>query len=62
MGPQFDIDFRYSQILNVIFISMMYSSGLPILYAAVLINFIILYWIDKLFSKNLFFIILDFNF
>lgn len=50
-GPDFLIDFRYSQILTVIFICFLYGAGLPLLYYSTVLNLIIIYWLDKFFCK-----------
>ncbi|KRX00706.1 hypothetical protein PPERSA_00933 [Pseudocohnilembus persalinus] len=47
-GPEFMIDLRYSQILNVIFIGMVYSAGLPLLYFCVFLHLFLLFWFDKI--------------
>ena len=47
LGPVFDIGSRYSQILTTIFVTLVYSSGMPILYVCCFLFFIITYWIDK---------------
>ena len=52
MGPQFEIDIRYSQILTTIFVSLIYSSGMPALYFSVLMYLIFNYVIDKYLRKN----------
>ena len=46
-GPEFILQLRYAQILSQIFITMTFSSGIPILYLITLISFIISYWVDK---------------
>src|SRR5687768_7290285 len=48
-GPDFLIDFRYSQILTVVFICLLYGAGLPLLYFSTVINLMIIYWLDKYF-------------
>jgi hypothetical protein len=48
-GPDFMIDLRYSQILNVVFICLLYGSGLPLLFVSTFLNLIIIYWLDKFF-------------
>mmetsp|Transcript_9202 Transcript_9202/g.10359 ORF Transcript_9202/g.10359 Transcript_9202/m.10359 type:complete len:1049 (-) Transcript_9202:179-3325(-) len=48
-GPEFGLDFRYAQVLTLIFICMFYGSGLPLLYFFTFVQLIILYWIDKCF-------------
>lgn len=47
VGPEFLLGSRYAEILCTIFISLIYSSGMPILYASCFLYFIITYWIDK---------------
>lgn len=46
-GPDFDIATRYSQILNVVFSSMLYSGGIPLLNATCCATIFLLYWTDK---------------
>jgi len=46
-GPKFDMEFRYSSVLYVIWVTMTYSSGLPILYFVAVIYFFVTYWVDK---------------
>lgn len=47
LGPEFLIEYRYSQILNTLYICFMYSSGMPILYLVTALWFIITFGIDK---------------
>ena len=47
MGPEFLIEVRYSQILTFFFISMIYSSGIPVLNVISLFQFFLMYWVDK---------------
>ncbi|OMJ80852.1 hypothetical protein SteCoe_18802 [Stentor coeruleus] len=47
-GPDFDIATRYSQILNVVFSSMLYSGGIPLLNVTCCATMLVLYWIDKI--------------
>jgi hypothetical protein len=47
LGPQFDIGGRYSQILTTIFVVLIYSSGMPILYVCCFLFLFFTYWIDK---------------
>ena len=47
-GTDFLFEFRYSQVLTVVFVTFMYSSGLPILYPCAFLTFFISYWFDKL--------------
>lgn len=48
IGPIFDLDRRYSAILNVIYITLMFSTGLPFLYIIAFISFFLMYWVDKI--------------
>ncbi|KAL4505499.1 hypothetical protein ABPG72_002561 [Tetrahymena utriculariae] len=48
-GPEFMISFRYSQILGICFIGMLYSGGIPILYFVSFLHLTVLYWLDKIF-------------
>jgi len=47
LGPTFEIDYRYNSILTVVFVTMMYSGGLPVLYPIAALFFAITYWSDK---------------
>jgi len=47
IGPEFNIQIRLGQVMTIIFVTMTYSSGLPILYFVSLIVFIVFYWTDK---------------
>jgi len=48
-GPEFIIDFRYSQILTLTFVCFLYSGGMPFLYVTSFAQLIITYYFDKLF-------------
>lgn len=50
-GAMFLIEYRYSQILTTLFIIMMYSSGIPLLYIIAMVSFFVQYWFDKIFCK-----------
>eukprot|EP00743_Colponemidia_sp_Colp-15_P002280 GILK01002471.1.p1 GENE.GILK01002471.1~~GILK01002471.1.p1 ORF type:complete len:780 (-),score=110.70 GILK01002471.1:227-2566(-) len=45
--PRFEIATRYAQTLNTVFVSLLYSSGLPILIPLATICVFIAYWVDK---------------
>jgi hypothetical protein len=47
IGPDWLISDRYGQLLNVIFITFIFSSFMPILYWFAAANFVIVYWVDK---------------
>lgn len=46
-GPSYYIHYKYSTILNTIFVTMMFGFGLPYLFAVAMISFVILYFIEK---------------
>lgn len=46
-GPEFILQLRFAQVLSMIFVTMTYSSGLPILYLVAFLSLFISYWIDK---------------
>jgi hypothetical protein len=48
IGPEFDIGTRYSMILTTLFVTLVYSSGMPLLYVCCFFYFFMIYWIDKL--------------
>jgi hypothetical protein len=48
VGPHFDMDIRYSQLLTTIFITILFSPGLPILYVFLFLYVLITYWVDKI--------------
>ena len=48
-GPEFYIDYRYSQILTIIYICLMFSSGMPILYLVTFVHLSVMFWIDKIY-------------
>eukprot|EP00347_Sterkiella_histriomuscorum_P022647 403337690 len=48
-GGIFLLEYRYSQILSTLFIIMMYSSGIPVLYLIAFVSFFVQYWFDKIF-------------
>ena len=41
------LEYRYSNILSILAVIFMYSSGMPILYVFGVIYFLTTYWIDK---------------
>lgn len=47
-GPEFMIHFRYSTIMNTVFVCLMYGTALPILYPIALMSFVILYILERL--------------
>jgi hypothetical protein len=47
IGPEWELAARYGQILNVIFVTMMFSSVMPLLNFLAVANFIGIYCVDK---------------
>jgi len=47
IGPQFHLETRLSQIIELVWVTFMYSSGLPILIILTTFNFAVIYWLDK---------------
>jgi len=47
MGPEFQLDARLAQIVAITWVTFMYSPGLPILFLMAIVNFFIIYWVDK---------------
>ena len=48
IGPEFLIEFRYSQILTITFVCLFYSAGIPVLFISSFLNLLCLYWVDKI--------------
>ena len=48
LGPEFNISARYASILTTIFVTLMFSSGMPLLYACAFLFLFITYWVDKI--------------
>ena len=46
-GPEYLIHFRYSAILNTVFVTLMYGTALPMLFPIALFTFAVLYVIEK---------------
>lgn len=47
-GPTFFIHYKYSTILNIIFVTMMYGIGIPILFPVAALSILVLYSMEKL--------------
>ena len=47
MGPDFILDMRLAQIIALTWTTLMYSSGIPLLYLEAALCFGIMYWVDK---------------
>jgi len=46
-GNEIMMEFRYSNMITVIWITFLYSGGIPILYPVVCLFFFVTYWVDK---------------
>ena len=46
-GATFDIETRYAIMLNTLFVTMMFSAGLPVLIAFAAFNFLLTFVVDK---------------
>ena len=46
-GPEFLLQVRYAQLLCTVFVTVSFSSGLPILYAIAAVSLFGMYWTDK---------------
>ena len=49
-GPAYQIHFKYSGIMNVTFVTMMYGIGMPILFPIAAFSYFILYTQERLLS------------
>lgn len=45
-GPEYLVHFRYSMIMNITFITMMYGTALPILFPVAFISYVIIYLME----------------
>jgi len=47
-GPVYEMHFKYAAIMNIVFITLMFGIGLPILYPLAVLALVILYVSEKL--------------
>lgn len=47
-GQEFIIDYKYSQILNIVFITMTFGYGIPLLFPLAALQFLVFYVIEVL--------------
>ena len=52
LGPKFVMEIRYANMLYVIYVTFMYSSGMPFLYVIAFITLFLSYWVDKYMFLN----------
>ncbi|KRX05790.1 hypothetical protein PPERSA_02322 [Pseudocohnilembus persalinus] len=48
-GYEFEVESQYAKILNLVYISFLYSSGIPIMYWIVCLILVFQYWVDKIY-------------
>ena len=48
MGPELLLEYRYSTMMNTIFITLMYGAGMPVLYVFASVSLFLTYWVDKI--------------
>lgn len=46
-GPVYYMHYKYSTVLNVCFVTMMYGFGLPLLFPVAVFSFVVLYFLEK---------------
>ena len=46
-GPEPDMDFKYANIVVVMYVTFLYGSGIPSLYLVAFAYFFVTYWVDK---------------
>jgi hypothetical protein len=46
-GPEFLLYQRYAQVLNTLFVCLLFSSGMPLLVPICFLTFFFYYWVDK---------------
>jgi hypothetical protein len=51
-GPEFLLHYKYSFVLNVVFVSFMFGAGMPILFPIALCNLVSLYLVEKYYLKS----------
>lgn len=51
-GIEFNIDYKYANMLTWLFVVIIYGTGMPILYPIGAFNFLIGYWVDKYLLLN----------
>jgi hypothetical protein len=51
MEEDFEIEVRYAQIVSSFTVTMMFSTGMPLLYPIFFFQLIVLYWVDKFICK-----------
>jgi hypothetical protein len=47
VGPEFEFAFNYAQLLSTLFVTLTFSTGIPLLYPIAAMNFITYYFVEK---------------
>lgn len=47
-GPLYFMHYKYSSILTIVYITMMYGFGMPVLFPIAMLSFLVLYFVEKL--------------
>jgi hypothetical protein len=47
-GPEYILELRFAQVMALIFVTMTYSSGMPLLHLITFLSLAITYWTDKI--------------
>ena len=45
-GPKFEIASRYAKLMNIVWVTMMYGAGLPILFPIACLSFLVTYFME----------------
>lgn len=53
-GPEYILQLRFAQVLGLLFTTMTYSSGMPILYPLAFLTLLITFWTDKVLVSRYF--------
>lgn len=61
VGPEFEFAFNYAQIMATLFVTLTFSTGIPLLYPIAAANFCLSYWIEKFLFINVYKIPPHFN-
>jgi hypothetical protein len=46
-GPEFHLSSRYAQLLNIIFVTLLFGSGIPVLYFTGAVAMLVAFWYEK---------------
>ena len=47
LGPEYLIEFRYSNMIAMVYLTLLFGAGMPILYFFAACIFFVVYWVDK---------------